>query len=89
MDKIFYNIHFLHPPYSPDLALSDFHPFCSLSNALRGVSLNNWEIGWANVLSQNKEILSPRHKTNLLNSGRKSQTTTESTLLNNLLHAFV
>jgi histone-lysine N-methyltransferase SETMAR len=25
-----------HPPYSPDLALSDFHLFGSLKNALRG-----------------------------------------------------
>ena len=30
-----------HPPYSPDLAPSDFHLFRSLSNALRGVSFNN------------------------------------------------
>ena len=30
-----------HPPYSPDLAPSDFHLFPSLSNALRDVSFNN------------------------------------------------
>jgi hypothetical protein len=30
-----------HPPYSPDLAPSDYHLFCSLSNNLRGVSFNN------------------------------------------------
>ena len=30
-----------HPPYSPDLAPTDFHPFRSLSNAMRGVSFNN------------------------------------------------
>lgn len=30
-----------HPPYSPDLAPSDFHLFRSLSNALCGVSFNN------------------------------------------------
>jgi hypothetical protein len=29
-----------HPPYSPDLALSDWHLFRSLSNNLRGVSFN-------------------------------------------------
>ena len=32
-----------HPPYSPDLAPSDFHLFRSLPNALRGVSFNNNE----------------------------------------------
>jgi histone-lysine N-methyltransferase SETMAR len=31
----------LHPPYSPDLASSDYHLFCSLSNNLRGISFNN------------------------------------------------
>jgi len=30
-----------HPPYSPDLAPSDFHLFRSLSNNLRGVSFSN------------------------------------------------
>ena len=30
-----------HPPYSPDLAPSDFHLFRSLSNNLRGISFNN------------------------------------------------
>ena len=30
-----------HPPYSPDLAPSDFHLFRSLSNALCGVPFNN------------------------------------------------
>jgi hypothetical protein len=30
-----------HPPYSPDLAPSDFHLFRSLSNNLCGVSFNN------------------------------------------------
>jgi hypothetical protein len=30
-----------HPPYSPDLAPSDYHLFRSLSNNLRGVSSNN------------------------------------------------
>ena len=30
-----------HPPYSPDLAPSDFYLFRSLSNALRDVSFNN------------------------------------------------
>jgi hypothetical protein len=30
-----------HPPYSPDLAPSDYHLFRSLSNNLRGVSFNN------------------------------------------------
>jgi hypothetical protein len=30
-----------HPPYSPDLAPSDYHRFRSLSNNLRGVSFNN------------------------------------------------
>ena len=30
-----------HPPYSPDLAPSDFHLFQSLSNCLRGASFNN------------------------------------------------
>ena len=29
-----------HPPYSPDLAPTDFHLFRSLSNARRGVSFN-------------------------------------------------
>jgi histone-lysine N-methyltransferase SETMAR len=32
---------FPHPPYSPDLAPSDYHLFRSLSNNLRGVSFNN------------------------------------------------
>jgi histone-lysine N-methyltransferase SETMAR len=32
---------FPHPPYSSDLAPSDYHLFCSLSNNLRGVSFNN------------------------------------------------
>jgi hypothetical protein len=31
----------LHPPYSPDLAPSDYRLFCSLSNNLRGVFLKN------------------------------------------------
>jgi hypothetical protein len=31
-----------HPPYSPDLAPSDYHLFSSLSNNLRGVSFNNY-----------------------------------------------
>lgn len=30
-----------HPPYSPDLAPTDFHLFRSLSNEMRGVSFNN------------------------------------------------
>ena len=30
-----------HPPYSPDLAPTDFHLFRSLSNAMRGISFNN------------------------------------------------
>jgi transposase len=30
-----------HPPYSPNLAPSDYHLFRSLSNNLRGVSFNN------------------------------------------------
>jgi transposase len=30
-----------HPPYSPDLAPSDYHLFRSLSNNLRGVYFNN------------------------------------------------
>jgi hypothetical protein len=30
-----------HPPYSPDIATSDYHLFRSLSNILRGVSFNN------------------------------------------------
>jgi histone-lysine N-methyltransferase SETMAR len=30
-----------HPSYSPDLAPSDYHLFCSLSNNLRRVSFNN------------------------------------------------
>jgi hypothetical protein len=30
-----------HPPYSLDLAPSDYHLFRSLSNNLRGVSFNN------------------------------------------------
>jgi transposase len=30
-----------HPPYSPDLAPSDYHLFRALSNNLRGVSFNN------------------------------------------------
>ena len=30
-----------HPPYSPDLAPTDFHLFRSFSNAMRGVSFNN------------------------------------------------
>jgi hypothetical protein len=30
-----------HPPYSPDLAPSDYHLFSSLSNNLRRVSFNN------------------------------------------------
>jgi hypothetical protein len=30
-----------HPPYSPYLAPSDYHLFCSLPNNLRGVSFNN------------------------------------------------
>lgn len=41
-----------HPPYSPDLAPSDFHLFLSLSSALSGVSFNdeaeleNWLRQW-------------------------------------------
>jgi histone-lysine N-methyltransferase SETMAR len=31
----------LHPPYSPNLAPSDYHLFHSLSNNLHGVSFNN------------------------------------------------
>jgi hypothetical protein len=30
-----------HPPCSPDLAPSDYHLFCSLSNHLHGVSFHN------------------------------------------------
>jgi hypothetical protein len=30
-----------HPPYSPDIAPSDYHLFRSLSNNLRGVPFNN------------------------------------------------
>jgi hypothetical protein len=32
---------FAHPPYSPDLAPSDYHLFCSLFSNLCGVSFNN------------------------------------------------
>uniref|UniRef100_A0A914BZG8 Transposase n=1 Tax=Acrobeloides nanus TaxID=290746 RepID=A0A914BZG8_9BILA len=41
-----------HPPYSPDLAPSDFHLFLSLSSALSGISFNdeaeleNWLRQW-------------------------------------------
>jgi hypothetical protein len=31
-----------HSPYSPDLALSDFHPFGSLKNALRGTHFEDY-----------------------------------------------
>jgi hypothetical protein len=30
-----------HPPYSPDLASTDYHLFRAVSNNLRGVSSNN------------------------------------------------
>ena len=30
-----------HPPYSPDLAPTDFHLFRSLSNAMRGISFDS------------------------------------------------
>ena len=30
-----------HPPYSPDIAPSDYHLFLSLSNQLRGKKFNN------------------------------------------------
>ena len=30
-----------HPPYSPDLAPTDFHLFRSLSNVMRGVSFDS------------------------------------------------
>jgi histone-lysine N-methyltransferase SETMAR len=33
-----------HPPYSPDLAPSDYHIFRSLSSNLRGVSFNDAEL---------------------------------------------
>jgi hypothetical protein len=33
-----------HPPYSPDLAPSDYHLFRSLSNNRRGVSFNDAEL---------------------------------------------
>ncbi len=32
-----------HPPYSPDLAPSDYYLFRALQNALRGVTFNNDE----------------------------------------------
>jgi hypothetical protein len=34
----------LHPPYSPDIAPSDYHLFRSVSNNLRGVSFNDAEL---------------------------------------------
>ena len=32
-----------HPPYSPDLALSDFYLFRSLQNSLRGITFDSDE----------------------------------------------
>ncbi|KAF2352919.1 hypothetical protein FHG87_016325 [Trinorchestia longiramus] len=32
-----------HPPYSPDLAPSDFHLFCSLQNSLKGKEFDSDE----------------------------------------------
>ena len=34
---------FQHPPYSPDIAPSDFHLFSSLQNSLNGKNLNSVE----------------------------------------------
>ena len=33
----------MHPPYSPDLAPSDYHLFLSMANALGGVKLDSKE----------------------------------------------
>lgn len=45
-----------HPPYSLDLAPSDFHLFRSLSNALRGISFNNDEelLNWLEQFFESK-----------------------------------
>ena len=32
---------FPHPPYSPDIAPSDFHLFCSMQNSLSGEIFND------------------------------------------------
>ena len=33
----------MHPPYSPDLAPTDYHLFRSLSNQMRGLTFDNEE----------------------------------------------
>ena len=35
----------MHPPYSPDLAPSDYHPFLSMANALGDTNLASLEAG--------------------------------------------
>jgi len=41
----------MHPPYSPDIALSDYHLFRSLHNSLNGVKLASKE-AYENHLKQ-------------------------------------
>ena len=47
----------LHPPYSPDMAPSDYHLFLSMANALGGVKLNSKEAceKWLSEFFANKE----------------------------------
>ena len=63
-----------HPPYSPDLAPTDFHLFRSLSNAMHGISFNNdaeLKAWLMNFSSQNPVISAEEALKTLLNVGKE------------------
>jgi hypothetical protein len=63
-----------HPPYSPNLAPSDYHLFRSLSNNLHGVSFNNnTELqNWTTSSQPNQQISSSVGSKTCSNVGKQS-----------------
>ena len=64
----------LHPPYSPDIAPSDYHLFRSMSNQMRGVTFSDEDDlkAWLdNFLKQWKLTFIKEESSNLLNGGKR------------------
>ena len=82
-----------HPPYSPDLAPTDYYLFCSLSNHMRGVTFDNEEDlkNWLNKILryQIRRFLAKRHRQigRKVGGGRKQQRRIHNLLIYN--HKFL
>ncbi|XP_066123625.1 intron Large complex component GCFC2 isoform X4 [Saccopteryx bilineata] len=70
-----------HPPYSPDLALTDYHLFRSLSNHMKGVTFDNKEVlktGSTTSLTPDQAIFGRTASTNWSRAITNEETSEES-----------